>query len=128
MHQKTINRAVEFSGVGLHSGGMTKVTLSPMPQNTGIRFYKVVNGKDIEIPLSPSSVTDTQLCSAISHNGASIKTIEHFMAALFLLGIDNIGVYVDGDEMPIMDGSSLPFIMVLREAGIKDLSAPKRFI
>ncbi|MFS1427083.1 UDP-3-O-acyl-N-acetylglucosamine deacetylase [Vibrio splendidus] len=128
MKQRTIRNVTSFSGVGLHSGRWSEVTICEAPPNTGIRFYQVVDGLSVEIPLSEASITDTQLCSAIEYNGAKIKTVEHFLAALALLGIDNLFVHIDGDEIPILDGSANPFIYLLNEAGVMEQNAPKKVI
>lgn len=128
MKQRTVKSATSFNGVGLHSGKMSEVTISEAPPNTGIRFYQTIGDKTTEIPLSKAGVTDTQLCSAIEYNGAKIKTVEHFLAALALMGIDNLFVHVEGEEMPILDGSANPFVFLLNEVGIKEQNAPKKVI
>lgn len=128
MKQRTIRQKSEFSGIGLHTGKISHVLLMPAPVNQGIRFYKRESDMDVEIPLSLASVKDTQLCSAIEYNGAKIKTVEHFMAALAMTGIDNISVFVSGDEMPIMDGSASPFVYLIKEAGIEIQHVPKEII
>ena len=128
MRQKTICNPTSFYGVGLHDGNKSTVYLSPLPVNSGIRFSKMENGIEHDLELSPNNIKDTQLCTALVSNNVKIKTIEHFLAALSMVGIDNIAVRMDGDEMPIMDGSALPFIIILHEAGIKEQKAFKKVI
>lgn len=129
LRQKTISKSVSFTGVGLHSGEKVSVTLAPSMPNRGIVFFKEdKNGERFTIPLDPFSITDTQLCTALENEGQKVKTIEHFLAALSILGIDNLSVYMDGSEMPILDGSASGFLHLIREAGISELSAPKKII
>ena len=129
MRQKTISKTVSFAGIGLHSGKMTYVTLSPALPNSGIIFYKEDGeGERHTIPLNPFFITDTQLCTALENDGHKVKTIEHFLAALSITGIDNLIIHMKGDEMPILDGSASGFLHLLRESGITELRACKKFI
>lgn len=129
LKQKTLSRSVSFTGVGLHNGQRTSVTLSPSMANTGIVFFKEGrNGERHTIPLDPFSITDTQLCTALENDGNKVKTIEHFLAALSIVGIDNLAVHMNGSEMPILDGSAAGFLHLIREAGVVELGAAKKFI
>jgi len=126
--QKTLRRKVSCTGIGLHSGEKVSICLKPAPVNTGIKFVR----KDL--PGSPvidarfDNVIDTTLATTIGHNGCRVSTIEHLMAALFGLGIDNVIVELDGPEVPIMDGSAAPFVFLLKSAGVQDQEETKKFI
>ena len=126
MQQRTIKNPVEVIGIGLHKGEPIKLRLEPLDADAGIVFYR----EDIamSIPLSPSSVIDTRMATVIGNEKGFISTIEHFLSALYAYGIDNIRVIVDGNEMPIMDGSSISFCLLLDEAGIEELDVPKKII
>ncbi len=126
MQQRTIKKPVEAVGIGLHKGEPIRLRLEPMGANSGIIFYR----EDIAltIPLKPSSVIDTQMATVIGNEKGFISTIEHFLSAIYAYGIDNLRVVVDGNEMPIMDGSAISFCLLLDEAGIKTLDAPKNIM
>lgn len=124
MHQWTTRKPVTFEGVGLHSGKATRIVLSPAPANSGIVFHVV--GRSDAIPAAPESVVDSNYATTIGKNGARIQTIEHLMAAASGLGIDNLHVEVDGQEIPAGDGSAKPFVGVLASAGRAQLSARRR--
>ncbi|WP_340678313.1 UDP-3-O-acyl-N-acetylglucosamine deacetylase [Paraglaciecola sp.] len=127
--QRTIKQAVQETGIGLHKGDKVTMTLRPAPANTGIVFRRVDLEPYADIPARADAVGDTMLCTCISNEqGAKISTVEHLASALAGLGIDNIIVEVDSDELPIMDGSASPFIFLLQSAGIEELNAAKRFI
>ena len=126
MQQRTIRKPVEVIGIGLHKGEPIKLRLEPLSADAGIVFYR----EDIamSIPLSPSSVIDTRMATVIGNEKGFISTIEHFLSALYAYGIDNLRVIVDGNEMPIMDGSSISFCLLLDEAGIQELDKAKKII
>jgi len=126
MNQRTINEAVEVVGIGLHKGEPIKLRLEPLGRDAGIVFYR--EDLALSIPLSPSAVVDTQMATVIGNERGVISTIEHFLSAVYAYGIDNMRVIVDGNEMPIMDGSAASFCLLLDEAGIKEQDAPKRVI
>lgn len=104
------------------------MTLHPAPADTGIVFRRVDCDPPVVIPISPERVGDTTLCTTLVHQGVRIATIEHLMSALAGLGIDNLYIDIDADEVPIMDGSASHFLFLLQSAGMKTLQAPKRFI
>ena len=112
--QTTLFRVQDFSGVGLHSGNKVKVSIRPGKENTGIMFVRTDLKGDIEkrrIQANYSFVSDTSLCTTIKNkDGVKVSTIEHIMAAFNGSGVDNAIVELDGPEVPIMDGSSLPYI------------------
>ncbi|WP_026377390.1 UDP-3-O-acyl-N-acetylglucosamine deacetylase [Aestuariibacter salexigens] len=127
--QRTIKHSVQETGIGLHKGEKVTMTLRPAPANTGIVFRRVDLVPHMDIPARANAVGDTMLCTCITNQqGASISTVEHLASALAGLGIDNIIVEVDSDELPIMDGSASPFVFLLQSAGIEELPAKKRFI
>jgi len=127
--QRTIKHAVQETGIGLHKGEKVTMTLRPAPANTGIVFRRIDLEPFVDIPARANAVGDTMLCTCLTNdNGVSISTVEHLASALAGLGIDNIVVEVDSNELPIMDGSASPFIFLLQSAGIEELNAPKRFI
>jgi UDP-3-O-[3-hydroxymyristoyl] N-acetylglucosamine deacetylase len=126
MKQRTLKRAVEAIGIGLHKGVPVKLRLEPMAEDSGIVFYR--SDKGVTIPLKPDYVVDTKMATVIGNDGAMVSTIEHLMSAVYAFGIDNLRIIVDNDEVPIMDGSAVSFVMMIEEAGIKELEAPKKFI
>jgi len=126
MQQRTISKPVEVVGIGLHKGEPIKLRLEPLSADAGIIFYRP--DLALSIPLTPASVIDTRMATVIGNEKGFISTIEHFLSALYAYGIDNLRVIVEGNEMPIMDGSSISFCLLLDEAGIKELDTPKKFI
>ncbi|MFN3513745.1 MAG: UDP-3-O-acyl-N-acetylglucosamine deacetylase [Phenylobacterium sp.] len=119
-----------FAGVGVHTGAHTRVSVRPAPADTGIVFVRVdVADRDNRIPVSGEAVVKTQLGTVIANaEGVSVSTIEHLMAALVMSGVDNAVVELDGPEMPIMDGSALPFVQILDRVGVRQQEAPRRYI
>ncbi len=126
MQQRTLKKAVEVIGIGLHKGEPIKLRLEPLDVDAGIVFYR--EDLAMNIPLSPKSVIDTRMATVIGSEKGFISTIEHFLSAVYAYGIDNMRVTVDGNEMPIMDGSSISFCLLLDEAGIEEQNAPKKVI
>ena len=126
MQQQTISKSVEAVGIGLHKGDPIKLRLEPLNENAGIVFYR--EDLAVSIELSPFSVTDTRMATVIGFDNATISTIEHFLSAVYAYGIDNLRVIVNGNEMPIMDGSAIAFCYLLDEAGIKKQNASKKVI
>lgn len=129
IRQKTILNAVSDSGIGLHKGQRVDITLKSAEENTGIIFRRVDLDPVVEFSMDPTSVGDTQMCTClINAQGERLSTTEHLVAAVAGLGIDNLIVEVNAGEIPIMDGSSLPFVMMIKEAGICYQASPKQFI
>jgi UDP-3-O-[3-hydroxymyristoyl] N-acetylglucosamine deacetylase len=124
MHQTTIQKPVSLVGIGLHRGNPVNLRLEPMEADSGIVFVR--NDVGVSIPLTPENVVDTRMATVIGKDGHSISTIEHILSAIYAYGIDNIKVIIDADEMPVMDGSSASFCMLLDEAGIQEQDAPKK--
>lgn len=128
--QHTVQGPAIFAGVGVHTGAYTRVSVRPAPADTGVVFVRVdVTDRDNRILASGEAVTKTQLGTVIENAaGVQVSTIEHLMAALVMSDIDNAIVELDGPEMPIMDGSSLPFVQILDRAGRRVQDAPRRYI
>lgn len=128
--QQTLNTTIHCAGVGLHSGRRVRMTLRPAPVDHGISFIRTdVPADRAVIPARWDLVADTRLCTLLKNEqGTTIGTIEHLMAALRGLGIDNAVVEVDAPELPIMDGSSAPFVFLIECAGIKQQDQPRRLI
>jgi len=126
MRQRTLKKPVEVVGIGLHKGEPIKLRLEPLDVDAGIIFYR--EDLAMNIPLSPKSVIDTRMATVIGNEKGYISTIEHFLSSVYAYGIDNMRVIVDGNEMPIMDGSSISFCLLLEEAGIQEQDAPKKII
>jgi UDP-3-O-[3-hydroxymyristoyl] N-acetylglucosamine deacetylase len=128
LKQRTLKKAISATGVGLHNGEKVTLTLRPAATDTGVVFKRVDLPQPNEILATPNAVHDTRLCSALEANGARVATVEHIMSALAGLGVDNVYIEVDASEIPIMDGSSGPFVYLLQEAGIVEQAAAKKFI
>lgn len=128
LKQRTLKKAISATGVGLHNGEKVTLTLRPAAPDTGIVFKRVDLPQPNEIKATPQAVHDTRLCSALEENGARVATVEHLMSALAGLGIDNVYIDVTASEIPIMDGSSGPFVFLVQEAGIAEQAAAKKFI
>lgn len=128
LKQRTLKTLIRATGVGLHTGRKVQMTLRPAPADTGIVFRRVDLPAAPEIKADPFLVSDTRLCSALEANGARVMTVEHLMAALAGLGIDNVYVELDAAEVPIMDGSAGPFVFLIQSAGIEEQPAPKTFL
>lgn len=128
--QHTLQGPAIFAGVGVHTGAYTRVSVRPAPADSGIVFVRTdVTEGDNRVHATGEAVCKTQLGTVIGNDaGVTVSTIEHLMAALAMLQIDNAVVELDGPEMPIMDGSSAPFVQILDRAGRRPLDAPRRYI
>src|SRR5438105_1739205 len=126
--QRTLKSLVSASGVGLHTGQKVRMTLRQAPADTGVVFRRVDLASPVDIPARADLVGETKLSSCLVREGVKVYTVEHLMSALGGLGIDNAYVDLDADEVPIMDGSSAPFVLLLQQAGIEQQAAPKRFL
>lgn len=131
MKQTTLADQVVIEGIGVHQGRPARVVLHPAEAGSGITFLRtnLPNGRERLIEARSHAVRDTQLCTVIGdETGATIATIEHLMAALAGLGVDNVLVEVDGPEMPILDGSSRLFVEAIDQVGLRTLSARRRVV
>ncbi len=127
--QRTLRGSIGCSGVGLHSGKRVNLTMHPAPVGTGIVFRRTDLG--VDIPALYNGVVDTRLCTVLAAEGrpdARVSTVEHVMAALAACSIDNAIIDVDSHEIPILDGSSAPFVFLIESAGVISQAAPRRVI
>src|SRR5689334_9250301 len=126
--QRTLRRHVHCAGIGLHSGRKVTVSLKPAPADFGIRFQRMDLG-GIEIPAAICHLAGVQhLQTGLVRDEASVETVEHLLAALRSMGIDNVLVELNHPEVPIMDGSSAPWVYLIQDAGIRELSVPRKTI
>ncbi len=126
--QRTLKNIIQATGIGLHTGEKVYLTLRPAAPDTGIVFRRVDLPQPVEIQARPENVGDTRLSSTLEQSGAKVSTVEHLMAALAGLGIDNIYVDLSAAEVPIMDGSASPFVFLLQSAGIEEQNCAKKYI
>ena len=127
--QKTLNKTVDFLGTGLHSGKTVSMKLHPAEANTGIVFRRTDLKKNNEIKANYENVSSAKLCTKIeNYHGVSISTIEHLMASFYICGVDNSVVELNGEEVPIMDGSAIEFVKKIKEIGLKTLEENRKFI
>ncbi|MEI4473390.1 UDP-3-O-acyl-N-acetylglucosamine deacetylase [Frigidibacter sp. MR17.24] len=129
--QTTLRSAITFKGVGLHSGAPVRMTLHPASANYGIWFRRtdLADGTDALIPARWDAVVPSKLCTLVENRaGVSVSTIEHVMAALAGTGVHNALIEIDGPEVPILDGSSAPFVAAIMARGLRQLAAPVRAI
>ncbi len=128
MKQRTIKNSVSTVGIGVHTANKVQLTFRPAPANTGIVFVRTDLDGLPTIAASANNVSNTMLSTSLSENGVTVSCIEHLMAALWAMGIDNLFIDVDSEEIPIMDGSSAPFIYLVKKAEIEELNTDKQFI
>jgi UDP-3-O-[3-hydroxymyristoyl] N-acetylglucosamine deacetylase len=127
--QTTIDCEVVMKGTGVHSGAEVSMVLHPAEANTGYNFYVQGGGKIGHVPGDFRAVSNLTLCTVLSGaDGTSVATVEHLLAALRGLGVDNCGIEVDGNEVPVMDGSAEQFVDAIQEAGLRELDEPRRYI
>ncbi len=126
--QRTLRNEIRATGVGLHTGKKVYLALKPAPADSGIIFCRTDLEPPVEIKARATSVGDTRLSTALFNGDVRISTVEHLMAALAGLGIDNAYIEVSAPEVPIMDGSAGPFVFLIQSAGIVEQDAPKKFI
>jgi UDP-3-O-[3-hydroxymyristoyl] N-acetylglucosamine deacetylase len=124
--QRTLRRQISCAGIGLHSGNKVTLTLKPAAADSGIRFRRTDLG--VEIPASVGQVASLHYATVLGKDGATVETVEHLLAALVSVGIDNVIVELNHNEVPIMDGSAAPFLFLVQEAGVKKLSVPRRYM
>src|SRR5712671_3855593 len=110
--QRSLRRQVSCAGIGLHSGNKVTLTLKPAPADFGIRFRRIDLG-DHEVPATVHNLAGIQLATGLARNDVSVETVEHLLAALVSVGIDNVTVELNSPEVPIMDGSAAPFIYLI---------------
>jgi UDP-3-O-[3-hydroxymyristoyl] N-acetylglucosamine deacetylase len=126
MRQRTIAKPIEIVGIGLHKGVPVKMRLEPLDSDQGIVFYRKDEG--VTIKLTPENVVDTKMATVLGKDGVVVSTIEHLLSAIYAYGIDNLRVVLDNDEVPVLDGSSSGYCMLVDEVGIKELDVSKKAI
>jgi UDP-3-O-[3-hydroxymyristoyl] N-acetylglucosamine deacetylase len=122
-YRRTLRREVACTGIGLHSGRPVRLRLLPAPAEHGVRFTRTDVG--VEIPATLAHIGGQDHATTLRCSGVSIGTVEHLLAALAGLGVDDARVEVDGPEVPVLDGSAAPFVILLHEAGLRPLAAPR---
>jgi UDP-3-O-[3-hydroxymyristoyl] N-acetylglucosamine deacetylase len=125
--QTTLKSEANCAGIGLHSGRKVQLSLKPAPVDSGIVFRRL-DAEKTEIPATAEHLSHINHATCLARNGVRIETIEHLLAALRALGVDNAVVELDGPEVPIMDGSAAPFIYLIHEAGIRSQGASRSFL
>ncbi len=128
LKQRTLKTSTQTSGIGIHSGKPVQLTIHPAPENVGIIFRRVDTQACVNIPAISKYVSDTRLNTSLSKDGVSVGTVEHVLSAFAGLGIDNAYVDIDAAELPAMDGSALPFVKLIRAAGIVEQKSAKKFL
>jgi len=126
--QRTIAGPVECAGLGLHGGGFARVRLLPAEEGAGIAFVRRVDARRVEIPARLESVVGASRATTLARDGACAATVEHLLAALYGLGVDNLRAELDGPELPALDGSAAPWVELLQRAGIREQAAPARVL
>jgi len=125
-YRRTLRREVGCTGIGLHSGKPVRLSLRPAPAEHGIRFLRTDVG--VEIPATLEHLASQDHATTLSRDGVSIGTVEHLLSALLGLGVDDALVEVDGPEVPVLDGSAAPFVILLHEAGLKPLAVARQYL
>jgi UDP-3-O-[3-hydroxymyristoyl] N-acetylglucosamine deacetylase len=125
--QRTLRRATSCAGIGLHSGSKVTLSLRPAPADFGIRFRRSDLG-GLEVPATADHVEGINYATGLARDAVKVDTVEHLLAALVSLGIDNAIVELNSPEVPIMDGSAAPFIFLIQEAGVRALNVPRKYL
>ena len=125
-YRRTLKRAIGCTGIGLHSGRPVRLELKPAPAEHGIRFYRA--DRDVEIACTLENLARLDHATTLSRDDVSVETVEHLLSAFHALGVDDVRVEVDGPEIPIMDGSAAPFVILIHEAGLRPLAVSRRYL
>tara|TARA_A100001037_G_C15105733_1_gene616332 strand:+ start:885 stop:1811 length:927 start_codon:yes stop_codon:yes gene_type:complete len=129
IYQNTLRNPVNFSGIGLHSGQMTKITILPSESDKGIIFIRKDLKNNNVVEAKYDNVTSTKLCTTLENkHGVKISTVEHLLAALYIAEIDNAVIELNNEEVPIMDGSAKEFLRILKNAEIKELTKKRKYL
>ena len=129
IYQKTLSKSVSFAGVGLHTGKSATIIIYPAKEDTGITFKRVDLKKNNLVKANFSNVTSAKLCTTLENkHGVKVSTVEHLLAALYIAGIDNAIIEIDGEEVPIMDGSAKIFLHSLKDIEIKELPKKRKYL
>ena len=125
--QRTLRRPISCVGIGLHYGNKVTLSLKPAPADFGIRFRRTDIGH-LEVPATVHNLAGIQLATGLAREEVSVETVEHLLAALVSVGVDNVSIELNSPEVPIMDGSAAPFIYLIQEAGVKRLPTPRKYL
>ena len=129
IYQTTLSKPVKFSGIGLHSGKKSEIRILPAEADDGIIFKRVDLKKNNIIKADYQKVTSTKLCTTLENDfGVKVSTVEHLLAALYIAEIDNVLIEINNDEVPIMDGSAINFLKVLKNTSIKSLTSKRNYL
>src|SRR5215213_7670746 len=120
VQRKTINTDVSITGIGLHSGIYTTVELQPVPAGSGITFVRA-DLQGLRIPALQASTTALDHATTVGKDDVSVGTVEHLLSAMMACGITDVDIYINGPEVPIVDGSALPFVHLIDAAGVREL-------
>jgi UDP-3-O-[3-hydroxymyristoyl] N-acetylglucosamine deacetylase len=125
--QHTLRRPISCVGIGLHSGNKVTLSLKPAPADSGVRFRRTDIGHH-EVPATVHNLAGIQLATGLASEEVSVETVEHLLAALVSVGVDNVLIELNSPEVPIMDGSAAPFIYLIHEAGVKSLPVARKYL
>ena len=129
IYQKTLSKEVKFNGIGLHSGKTSSVNVTPAKENEGIVFKRTDLKKNNTIKANYKNVSSARLCTTLENNyGVKVSTVEHLLAAFYIVGIDNAIVEIDNEEVPIMDGSSKDFIQAFEKIDLIDQTKKRKYL
>lgn len=128
MKQHTVSRSYEFKGKGLHTGVLTNLRILPAPEDHGILFRRTDLGKDAVIRALACNVADASFNTTLQENGARVILVEHLLSALYGLGVDNAIIELDNIEVPVLDGSALPYVEAIASDGLAEQHQERRFI
>ncbi len=123
LRQFTLRESIAFRGTGLHTGRRVEMVIEPAPAGSGVVFERADLPGKPRVAACPETVVRSALCTTLQNNGARVSTVEHVLAALYGLGVDNARVVLSGEEVPILDGSALPFVRLIGESGVRPLDA-----
>lgn len=125
-YRRTLKREVGCTGIGLHTGKLVRLRLRPAPAGHGIQFLRT--DVSVVIPARLANLARLDHATTLSADGVSIETVEHLLSALHGLGVDDVLIEVDGPEVPILDGSAAPFVILIHEVGLRPLQAPREYL
>ncbi len=128
IYQRTLASATRCSGTGLHSGKEVSLTLRPACANTGIIFTRTDLSEPVTISVGMKAISASSFATSLENRGVSVTTVEHLLATISALGIDNVIIEVDAPEVPIMDGSAAPFVALIENAGVVEQSQPRNYV
>ena len=127
MNQQTLNNSYTFTGKGLHTGRLSTIVIKPAPVNYGIRFHRVDISSDAVVRAYIGNAAQTNRSTSIEENGAKVITTEHLLSALVGLNVDNAIIEINAEEVPILDGSALPYVEAISKDGLKEQDAPRSY-